>query len=44
MSEKPNMLFLDGEEASDKLKRKSKDSPFMIAGKIFNFQVFTPKN
>lgn len=34
MSQRPNVLFADEEEASQKLKRKSKESPFMVAGEL----------
>lgn len=34
MSQKPNIVFPEDEEISEKLKRKSKESPFMIAGKM----------
>ena len=35
MSQRPQILFADEEEATQKLARKSKESPFMIAGGFF---------
>lgn len=34
MSSQKPVLFPEEEEASERLKRKSKESPFMIAGEL----------